>query len=106
MIRELLETMNLNLVDIVLLVILVLSVVLGLFRGLLGVVFGALRGIILLAVIVLVVNMTSWAQEKMWQQSKAVQYIHLQLLHLRQYLPSSHVLCEMLSSRASCEGSS
>jgi membrane protein required for colicin V production len=64
------------------------AVGLGPLDRLLGAVFGALRGLLLLLSITIVVGLSPWRSQEMWQTSAVPQWLRGTLLSLRPLLPT------------------
>lgn len=66
---------------------LVRSTPLGGFDRLLGGVFGAVRGLLLLTVVALLVGLTPWARSDGWQRSRAAPWLEAAVRLVEPYLP-------------------
>ena len=65
---------------------------------LLGFVFGTARGVLLVGVLVLLGNMSAFAQEEAWQQSKMVPWFQGVAGWLQQFLPTKFKQIDLMSS--------
>jgi membrane protein required for colicin V production len=61
---------------------------LGPLDRLLGAVFGALRGLLLLLSLTIVVGLSPWRSQEMWQSSAVPKWLHGTLVTLRPMLPT------------------